>query len=413
MAEILFLAHRLPWPPDKGDKIRSFHLLRHLASRHRVRLGAFVDDPADRDAAGDLSGLCAELFLRPLDRTRLVRRALSGLVAGEPLSVAVYADPAMQVWVRERLRSCDLALAFSGQTARFLLDPPTSVPWLLDLVDCDSEKWRALAGTGRGAKRRLYTREADRLLGFERRAVAAASRTFLVTRAEADLLIERAPEVRDRVAVLENGVDSDFFAPERAGSDPWGEPGPPRLVFTGVMDYAPNVQAVRWFATEVVPRLRRTIGRVRLAIVGARPSRSVERLADPPDLLVTGRVPDVRPWIGHADLAVAPLRIARGVQNKVLEAMAMAKPVVASPAAAAGLHAEPGGDFLVADGPHATVEAIVGLLREPDRARAVGAAGRAYVRRRHDWSATLAPLDAAVSALLKRPLRMTGRASAT
>ncbi|MCX8101185.1 MAG: TIGR03087 family PEP-CTERM/XrtA system glycosyltransferase [Geminicoccaceae bacterium] len=405
MAEILFLAHRLPWPPDKGDKIRSFHLLRHLANRHRVRLGAFVDDPADRDGARNLSGLCAELFLRPLGRPRLIRRALSGLVAGEPLSVAAYADPAMHGWVRERLRSCDLALAFSGQSARFLLDPPSPLPWLLDLVDCDSEKWRALAASGRGPRRRLYAREADRLLVFERRAVAAASKTFLVTRAEADLLVERAPETGDRVAVLENGVDADFFAPERAGPDPWGEPGPPRLVFTGVMDYAPNVEAVRWLASEVLPRLRRTIGRVRFAIVGAQPNRSVQRLADPPDLLVTGRVPDVRPWLGHADLAVAPLQIARGVQNKVLEAMAMAKPVVASSAAATGLHAQPGRDFLVADGALEATEAITALLREPARARAIGAAGRLYVRRRHDWSATLAPLDAVVSALLARPRR--------
>jgi sugar transferase (PEP-CTERM/EpsH1 system associated) len=400
LAEILFLAHRLPWPPDKGDKIRSFNLLRHLARRHRIRLGTFVDDPADRGGEGELERLCAEVFIRPLGRARRAARAAFGLVRGLPLSIAAWADPAMRRWVHDRLAKVDLAFAFSSQTAAFLLDPPVRRPWLLDLVDCDSEKWRAYARTSRGPVRLLFAREADRLSAFERRAVAASARSFLVTRAEAELLIRRAPETAARLAVLENGVDAGRFDLEPPGPDPWGEPGVPRLVFTGVMDYPPNVDAVGWFVADVLPELRRTVGRVRLAIVGARPAARVRRLAAPPDILVTGRVPDVRPWLGRADVAVAPLRIARGVQNKVLEAMAMARPVVATPEAAEGLHAEPGRELLVAADPAGFAAAIAGLLRDPDRAAAIGAAGRAYVLRAHDWSATLAPLDAAISALL-------------
>lgn len=400
MAEIVFLAHRPPWPPDKGDKIRSWNLLRHLGARHRVRLAALVDDPRDWAAQDELARLCVEVFLRPLGRPRLVARAGLGLLCGRPLSVAAWADPAIRRWVRDRLARADLAFAFSGQSAAWLLDPAVSRPWLLDLVDCDSEKWRSYAREARGVRRLLFAREAERLLAFERRAVAAAARTFLVTGAEAALLAARAPETAARVAVLENGVDAAFFDPAAPlGPDPWPDPPAPRLVFTGVLDYPPNVDAVLWFAAEVLPRLRAEIGRVQLALVGARPVAAVRALAAPPDLVVTGRVPDVRPWLGRADVAVAPLRIARGVQNKVLEAMAMARPTVTTPQAAEGLHAEPGRELLVASEPAGFAAAIAGLLREPNRARALAAAGRAYVLRAHDWAATLAPLDMAIAAL--------------
>lgn len=403
MAEIVFLAHRLPWPPDKGDKIRSWNLLRHLAARHRVRLGAFVDEPLDPSAPEVLRGLCAELFLRPLGRARTAGRLALGLVRGRPLSIAPWCDPTMRRWVRDRLARADLAFAFSGQSAALLLDPPPDRPWLLDLVDCDSEKWRDYARAARGPRRLLFAREAARVLALERRAVAAAARTFLVSGAEAALLAARAPELAARIAVLENGVDAAFFDPAAVlGPDPWPAGPGPRLVFTGVMDYPPNVDAVLWFLDTVLPRLRGAFGPVRFAVVGARPTAALRARAAPPELVVTGRVPDVRPWLARAEVAVAPLRIARGVQNKVLEAMAMARPVVATPRAAEGLHAVPGREFLVAGEPAGLAAAIAGLLRAPERARALGAAARAYVLRRHDWAATLAPLDRAISALLER-----------
>ncbi len=403
MAEIVFLAHRPPWPPDKGDKIRSWNLLRHLAARHRVRLGAFADDSLDPSAPEVLRGLCAELFLRPLGRARMVGRMSLGLLRGRPLSVAPWCDPAMRRWLRDRLARADLAFAFSGQSAALLLDPPPARPWLLDLVDCDSEKWRDYARAARGPHRLLFAREAERVLTLERRAVAAAARSFLVSDAEAALLAARAPETAPRIVVLENGVDAAFFDPEAVpGPDPWPEGPGPRLVFTGVMDYPPNVDAVLWFADAVLPRLRAEFGPVRFAVVGARPTTALRARAAPPELLITGRVPDVRPWLARAEVAVAPLRIARGVQNKVLEAMAMARPVVATPQAAEGLHAVPGRELLVAGDPAGLAAAIAELLRAPERARTLGAAARAYVLRRHDWAATLAPLDRAISALLER-----------
>lgn len=403
MAEILFLAHRPPWPPDRGDKIRSWNLLRHLAARHRVRLGAFVDDPADTGHAAILARICAEVQLRPLGHLRLGLRALGGLVRGLPITLAAYRDPVMWRWLAARLPVVDLAVAVSGGPAGLLVDPPSCRPWLLDLVDCDSEKWRALAERARGPRRWLFAREAERLLAFERRAAAAADATFLVTAAEADLLEARAPELRGRTRVLENGVDAARFDPNRLeGPDPWPAGPGPRLVFTGVMDYPPNVDAVLWLVQEILPRLRAELGRVRFAVVGARPTAAVRRLAAPPEFVVTGRVADVRPWLGRADVALAPLRIARGVQNKVLEAMAMARPVVATPEAALGLHATPGRELLVAADAAGLAQAVLCLLRDPPRAAAIGAAGRAYVLRTHDWAATSAPLDAAISAIAQR-----------
>ncbi len=402
MAEILFLAHRVPWPPDKGDKIRSYHLLRHLAARHRVHLAAFVDDPADRQAAAALSALCADIFVRPLGRVRLAGRVLAGLLRGAPLSVAAFADPVMRRWLGERLARVDLAIAYSGQSGALLLEAAPERPWLLDLVDCDSEKWRDYARRSRGPRRWLFTREADRLLALERRLAGAAARTFLVTEAEARLLADRAPELSGRLDVLENGVDAERFDPAAPlGPDPW-PPGPgPRLVFTGVLDYPPNVDAVAWFAREVLPRLRGELGPVRFAIVGARPVAAVRALAASPGVLVTGRVADVRPWLGRAEVAVVPLRIARGVPNKVLEAMAMARPVVATPQAVVGLHARPGRELVVAEDAAGFAAAIAALVRDPVRAAALGRAARAHVLARHDWAATLAPLDRAISALLE------------
>lgn len=399
MADILFVASRLPFPPNKGDKIRSFNILRHLATRHRIWLGTFVDDASDWAHVQALQPYCSALFVRPLKWSQRISRGIRGLSAGESLSASFYADPQMHAWVRNQLQHCDVGFAFMSRSARFFLGANLSKPWLVDLVDCDSERFRELARRARGPQRWLFRREGERLLNLERQAAMAAVRAILVSREEAQILAKRAPEIADRLMAVENGVDADFFDPACVGPDPWGEPGVPRLVFTGIMNYAPNVEAVCWFTAEVLPTLRAQFGRVRFAIVGAKPTRQVEKLAAPPDTLVTGRVDDVRGWIGHADIAVAPLWLARGVQNKVLEAMAMARPVIASPGAAEGLHARPGLELLVAPDAPSFVQAITSLLSDRARAAALGAAARAYVRRWHNWNVTLAPLDAVIDDL--------------
>ena len=209
--------------------------------------------------------------------------------------------------------------------------------------------------------RAVWRREARTLLGFERRAASASAVTLFVSRQEAARFAELAPEARERIDWVENGVDLDVFSPLRAWPNPFPNPGP-HLVFTGHMDYWPNVDAVQWFAAEVMPRLRARHQAPRFWIVGANPSEAVKRLAALPGVRVTGRVPEVQPYLAHASACVSPLRMARGIQNKVLEAMAMGRPVVASPQAFEGVRAEAGTHLLVADGAEETARAVAAIL---------------------------------------------------
>src|SRR4051794_10661939 len=406
MAEILFLAHHIPYPPTKGDKIRSWHFFRHLARNHRVHLGAFIDDPQDWQHVSLLGSLAASTCFRPLDRARQLVRLPRALLRGEALTVAAYADRTLGRWIDERLAGgIDLVLAYSGASAGPLLNPARHTPpLLLDLVDCDSAKWQALAEAARGAKRTFLAREARLVLAHERRAVARSAHTILASEAEAALARRLLPDGAPKIGAVPNGVDTAYFDPA-AGSflKPYTDNAAPVLVFTGAMDYAPNVEAVVWFAEAALPLLRAAGTAPRFAIVGARPAREVTRLARLPGVLVTGQVPDVRPYLAHATLAVAPLRVARGIQNKVLEAMAMALPVVATLEAAQGIDAEPERHLLTARDPAALAAAIRRLLDEPEATRALGARARARVVERHGWPAALARLDQAVEAALGSP----------
>jgi len=258
------------------------------------------------------------------------------------------------------------------------------------MVDVDSEKWRAYAAATGGPKRLVWAREARTLLAFERRAAAQFDRTLLVSMQEAQAFATLAPEAASRIDWVENGVDVARFDPECDWPDPFAA-GSPAIVFTGTMDYRPNVEAVSFFATEVMPRLASLSPAPHFHIVGASPSPAVRALAELPRVHVTGSVPDMRPYLAHAAVAVAPLRIARGIQNKVLEAMAMATPVVVSPQALEGIDAVPGSELVLAEDAAAFVDAVATLLAGQDSAAAaIGAAARAKVQRRYSWSSNLA-----------------------
>jgi sugar transferase (PEP-CTERM/EpsH1 system associated) len=231
----------------------------------------------------------------------------------------------------------------------------------------------------------IHRREGEKLAAYERAIAARADVSLFVSEAEAELFRRRSGLAGADVRALQNGVDLEYYDPDTAF--PRLDARPPLIVFTGQMDYAPNVDAVRWFAAEVMPRLPEA----RFAIVGRKPAEAVRRLAGP-HLSVTGEVPDVRTWLAAADVVAAPLRIARGIQNKVLEAMAMARPVVVSPAAFEGIEAEAGRHLLVADGAEAQAEAIAGLLADPARAKAMGQAARRRMELAYRWEARLEPL---------------------
>jgi sugar transferase (PEP-CTERM/EpsH1 system associated) len=395
MTELLFLAHRIPYPPDKGDKIRSFHLLQHLARRYKVHLGAFIDDARDWSHVEHLRKMCGETCFVTLHATRAKLRSLAALATGEPLTLRYFGSPQLKRWVSQMLaeRSIERALVFSSAMAQYLeAVPPGGMRRVLDFVDLDSDKWRQYGERSRGPLRWLYRREAEKLLECERRYAADFDASLFVSEAEARLFTAKAPETSGRVWVVMNGVDTEHFSPQRVYPDPYAA-SEAALVFTGAMDYWANVDAVVWFAHEVLPLVRSEIPHACFYIVGARPVREVLDLARFPGVRVTGTVPDTRPYLAHARAAVAPLRMARGVQNKVLEAMAMARPVVASPQAVAGISPCAELSEWSADAPAAMARSLVRLLREPPSA-AHGEALRAHVRRHYDWGVNLARVEA-------------------
>ena len=411
MANLLFLPHRLPYPPNKGDKVRSFHLLQHLAARHRVFVGTFVDDPDDEVHVETLRSMCAGLQTVSLDTRRARVASLAGLATGEALTLRYYRDAGLARWVDATVarEHVDAAIVFSSSMAQYAT-PHAELPMLVDFVDVDSAKWADYAPQHRWPMSWLYAREGRKLLAYERRIARLARRSFFATEKETELFRSSAPECSDGVEAMNNGVDADYFAPEPARASPF-LPGETPLVFTGAMDYWPNVDAVTWFAADVLPRLRERRPGLRLHIVGRSPTAAVRALASDA-VVVTGTVPDVRPYLQHAAVVVAPLRLARGIQNKILEAMAMERPVVAASACVEALTAEPGAEILPADGADDYVRTITALLSTPDRAAAIGIAGRCRVVESYSWSAHLQTLERHLSAMTSAAAPASPRAAA-
>lgn len=386
MGDILFLAHRVPYPPDRGDKIRSFHMLRHLAARGRVHLAAFADDPRDMDRP-ELAAFTASRAIVRRTKTQFVA-GVHALASGRPLSLAAFDHAAMRRAVREVLAREDIeaVFVFSSQMAQYLPTEPRARA-IMDFVDMDSAKFAAYAGAAKGPMRWMLAREARLLMAYEGAVAARADASLFVSEAEAGLF--RRHTGAERVHAIENGIDTAHFDPsadfERVDA------GPALIVFTGQMDYRPNVEAVTWFAEAILPRVRAVRPEARFAIVGRNPSDAVKALGKHEGVIVTGEVADVRGWLAAAAVVVAPLKLARGIQNKVLEAMAMARPVVASAAAAEGI--DHNGTIAIGVTAEDIAEAVTLLLADRQNAAELGLDARARVMARYGWDARLAPLD--------------------
>ncbi len=384
---VLVLTHRIPYPPDKGDKVRSYHWLRYLAARHAVHLATLVDDPADLAHVPVLERLCASVDVVFRSRTVMQMRALAALGGSRPLSVASFfsRDLARRVTRLAARVPFDVALGYSSVMAEYL-DRLPGVPRVLDLVDVDSQKWLEYAERARGVRALVYRAEAGRLRRYEAASGRAVDRSVFVSRAEERLYGGFAAGAA--TAAVPNGVDAAYFAPAPRPAD-----SAPILVFTGAMDYYANVDAVCHFHERVLPVIARAYPAVRFHVVGRNPARAVTRLARDPRVLVTGTVPDVRPYLQGAAVAVAPLRIARGIQNKILEAMAMALPVVTTSCGFEGLDADRGRDLLVEDDPDRFAEAVLRLLGDGALRTRIGGAARAAVVAGYDWTRNAALLE--------------------
>jgi sugar transferase (PEP-CTERM/EpsH1 system associated) len=396
MANILFLVHRLPYPPNKGDKLRSWHLLKHLAARHQVHLGSFVDDADDWQHVERLRGLCADVHAAGLHPARARLASLRGLLSGEALSLPYYRDAGLARWVQQTAATTrlDAVVVFSSTMAQYASPLPASLPLLVDFVDVDSAKWSDYAKARAWPLSWLYRREGRELLAFEQAVAARARCSFFVTENETALFRRLSPRLVAPVESLGNGVDAEFFAPDAARASPFPA-GQLPLVFTGAMDYWPNADAVVWFATEVLPALRRQFPQLHFHIVGRSPTAAVQALAAEPSagVSVSGTVPDVRPWLQHAAAVVAPLRLARGIQNKILEAMAMARPVVAARSCVQAISAADGAELLSAETADDYRRQLAALLQAPQQAQRIGAAARARVLADYSWDAHLSGLD--------------------
>jgi sugar transferase (PEP-CTERM/EpsH1 system associated) len=391
MEHLLFLAHRIPYPPNKGDKIRSFHLLRHLAQRYHVHLGAFIDDEHDWQYADKVRESCATTCFARLAPLTARLRSLGGLLAKRSLSVDYYRDSGLQAWVAHTVRqhAVSRVLVFSSAMAQYAWAIPNARR-VIDFVDIDSDKWRQYADNQRWPMNWLYRHEARQLLHYERQAAQAFDAALFVSEAEARLFRQLAPESAGKTSFVNNGVDTDYFSPAIPFTNPYPE-GAAAMVFTGAMDYWPNVDAVCWFAHEVLPAVRKAYPSARFYIVGTRPTVQVRALAALPGVHVTGAVEDVRPYLAHARFAVAPLRIARGIQNKVLEAMAMAKPVIVSAQALEGIHAEPGREIMLARDAAQFAAAAGMQLSNPNHD--LGRKAREKVIHAYSWESNLLRID--------------------
>ncbi len=382
----------MPYPPNKGDKIRSYHLLAHLAKRFKIHLGTFVDDPGDWQHADTVRSLCIRAHIAPLQPFRARIRSLRAFSSGRALSLDYYRDAGMQSWVNQTVTNYPIGrvVVFCSAMAQYA-EGIRGACRVIDFVDIDSDKWSQYAEKKPWPLRWLYRREGRQLLRYERQIAGEFDASLFVSEAEAALFRTRAPESAVRIGSFSNGVDTDFFSPERRYDNPF-LPDEAPIVFTGAMDYWPNVDAVQWFADTMLPAIRARVDKAVFYIVGARPSEQVKALARLPGVRVTGTVPDVRPYLAHTSVCVAPLRIARGIQNKVLEAMAMAKPVVVSPAALEGIDAEPGQELILAERSQQFIDAVSALLST--HALEIGEAARRKVLARYGWSSNLEKLDA-------------------
>ncbi|MBX3610158.1 MAG: TIGR03087 family PEP-CTERM/XrtA system glycosyltransferase [Hydrogenophaga sp.] len=393
MANLLYLVHRMPYPPDKGDKVRSYHLLRHLQQRHRVFLGTFIDDLADEQHLDALRQLCPDLHVARIQPRWRKLASLQGLLRGEALSLAYYRDAGLMAWVRQVAAQHDIraSIVFSSTMSPFALGGLPGKPMLVDIVDVDSAKWTQYAPAHRWPLSWLYRREGLTLLAHERATALAARRSYFVTPQECELFASLAPDCRDRVTAMGNGVNASFFQPDVAVDSPFAEQELP-IVFTGAMDYWPNVDGVRWFAEDMLPAIRQRYPRARFWIVGRNPTPAVQALTSDA-VSVTGTVPDVRPYLKHAAAVVAPLRVARGLQNKILEGMAMAQPVVTVSSCADAIGAQADEGLCRADTVDGFVNQVCEWLANAEQRWRVGEQARRFVLDHFSWDAHLSVID--------------------
>lgn len=387
---VLYLVHRVPYPPDKGDRIRNFHILKFLSQCANVDLACLADEPLNASATAVFDRLCQRWQICQMGPFHRRFAAAASLACGRTLSEGAFSSRDLRRvlgrWTTEM--RYDAVIVSSSAMMQYLdMRELRNVRAIVDFIDVDSEKWLEYSRAAVPPLSWLFALEGKRLRKVECNLRPNVASIVLVSDDEVNLYRR---ECRDfPVHAVGNGVDLEYYA----AMPPHDATGAFGCIFVGAMDYPPNIDAAVWFAREVWPQIGRRFKQARFLIVGRNPSKSVRKLATIPGVEVTGTVADVRPWYAESAVAVAPLRIARGIQNKVLEAMAMSLPTVVSPQALCGLSARPGDEVLVANSPDDWTEDVCRLLHDRSLRGQIGHAGRRYVERHHSWSNRLRPFE--------------------
>ena len=389
-SRILYVTHRVPWPPDRGDRIRTWNVLKFLAGRASVDLACLADESASGDTLQELRKVTNQLAVIPHSGYgRFVRGAIS-MLCGRTVTEGLFESPALSSVLCEwssRTRY-DAVLASSSGVARYLFPPCVTADtkrWV-DLIDVDSQKWLDYAKTGSFPMSLVYRTEGHRLRNVECQLAETCDRLLVVSEAERDLFLSFCPT--DRISAVSNGVDYEYFAPQAGVTSEAHS-----CAFVGVMNYKPNADAAIWFAQNVWPQIRQRYPEAKFYVVGKSPLMEVRALESIGGIAVTGSVPDVRPWLLRSTCAVVPLQIARGVQNKVLEAMACGRPVICSSEPLKGLAAEPGVHLLKADSAAEWVTSISRVFNDKQLQNKLGGAAVNWVRQHYSWNSALAMLN--------------------
>lgn len=394
MEPLLFLTHRIPFPPNKGDKITNFEMLRYFARHYEVHLGTFIDDPQDFQYVPKVLEYCASAHFEPLDPFLSKLLSARALLGSRPLTLAYYPTKNLRSWCARAVAEKRIRRAFVSSTPmfQFVRGIEGLVRRVVHFHDLDSDKWRQYAESRSWPLSAVFRREARTLLQEEKLISREADAGFFVTPAEAELFRSLAPESATKIHWPGHGLDYDYYCPSETLPSPYLS-GERAILFVGVMDYWPNEDAATWFSREVLPGIRSRHPDARFYVVGLNPPASVRALAKDLGVVVTGAVPDVRPYLQHAAVVVAPLRIARGIQNKALQGMAMRKPVVMTSLCAGSLSARAGVEIEVADTGEAFAVKVGNLLSHPDRAARMGDLARERVLSDYSWEESMARMN--------------------
>ncbi len=401
--EILFLAHRFPYPPDRGDRIRSWNILRYLSQRAKVSLACTTDTPIQREQMNVVRSMCCRVLIAPLAHRMRWFHAGRHWLAGKSLTEGLF-------WSRKFAHTLD----FWADVTRFdqvfvycssmlpyaRRKSLRSLPRIVDLVDVDSQKWKDYAEHSNFVRRQIYHSEARRIFRLEKLSALESNAVLLASEAEATLLRDQVKSRKSSILGVSNGVDSTYFDMHAIPPDlrldcrpNQLDPTALRLVFVGVLDYLPNIEGLRWFLQNVWQPLKQCLPNLTLDIVGKNPGLEISKFVEQPGVRLVGAVEDVRPFIAAADVVIAPLKIARGIQNKVLEAMSMSKPLVLTTMAAQGIDAVSDKHYIVADTAQDWIENLVALARCPEARHQMGEVAREFVEQEFNWNTCLGPLD--------------------